>query len=304
MTKFLVTGGSGFLGYHVVDRILKDPDNLVEIFDMVEPVWWHEISDKYRVNFTYGNILDCRDVWWDRLLNDMDSVIHLAGILGTTEQVRDPTPSIEVNTLATVSMLTWILNHKIDLPVVLTVNGNGKWNNTYAISKEAAGRFALMFNKEFGTQFRVVRPYNAFGEWQKSKPIRKVFPHFAIQALIGEDIDIFGSGNQTFDLVYAGHVAEVLYQAVMHPGAPTDLIYEVGSGQAVTPHTLANDILILTGSDSDLNFLPMRKGEPDDSSLVADNSNLEHFGLGLSFAEVQTHDIRRTVQWYKEHPDI
>jgi len=299
MHKIIVTGGSGFLGYHTVIALLqRSPGAEILIFDQKEPDW------PFEGEVVVQDIADSAGM--QKMIRQLrpDAIVHLAGILGTGEQVHDVMPSLQVNTVATVELLEFLKNDFPDIRVGLTVNGNGEWNNTYAITKETAGRFALMFNKEFGTKFAVIRPFNAFGEWQKAHPIRKIGPHVITRALQNAPIDIYGNGEQQFDLVYAGVVGEALAQSVLHPVSDYSRIFECGSGSTVTPVGFSKAVIkMIDGAKSDLNFLPMRSGEPESSVLVANISTMEPLGLKSNGADSFESDLSRTIDWYRTAMD-
>jgi len=293
--RLLVTGGSGFLGYHAVAAIRRQTPNAeIIIFDEKKPDWpfqgeviAQDVADT--VGF-HDKIRQLRPT----------AIIHLAGILGTGEQVHDVLPSLRVNTLATVELLEFLKNEFPDIRLCLTVNGNGDWNNTYAITKEAAGRFALMFNKEFGTKFAVIRPFNAFGEWQKAHPIRKIGPHVITRVLQDAPIDIYGTGEQQFDLVYAGDVGEALARSVAEPLSDFSQVFECGSGETMTPVSFSKSVMkAIEGANSDLRYLPMRAGEPAMSVLVADVSTMKPLGLSPKGTGCFESDLRRTIDWYR-----
>ena len=299
MFKVIVTGGSGFLGYHTVTALLrKSPDAEIFIFDEKEPDW------PFQGEVVAQDVADPAGM--QRKIRQLrpNAIVHLAGILGTGEQVYDVLPSLRVNTVATVELLEFLKNEFPGVRVALTVNGNGEWNNTYAITKEAAGRFALMFNKEFDTEFAVIRPFNAFGEWQKAHPIRKIGPHVITRALENAPIEIFGTGEQQFDLIYAGDVGEVLAQAVLHPVSDFSQIFECGRGSTVTPVSFSKMVIdMIDGSHSDLHFLPMRSGEPETSVLVADVSTMKPLGLPPKGEDCFESALRRTIDWYRTAVD-
>jgi len=291
LASFLVTGGSGFLGAHFA-RFALQQGHAVTVFDMEPPKYAREGD---RIRFAQGDICDTESLrpWVERA----DFVIHLAGILGTAETVVNPHPSIDVNLAAAVRLFD--LLRVSNKPAVATVNGNYQWYNTYAITKEAAGRFAIMYNKEFHTKIAVLRAFNAYGEWQKDRPVRKVVPEFVRRALHNEPVEVFGSGQQQFDLVYAGDVAQALYYSVAKDHTAYDHVLEVGSGRPTTPLRLAHQIIDLTESKSKIVHLPMRPGEPEHSDLCANLDTLEP--LGYRPATPEADGLPVTIEWYRQY---
>lgn len=291
MGRLLVTGGSGFLGAHVARRAVATGDS-VTVFDLTPPPYMEEGWD---VEFVQGDICDAERL--APLVARVDRVVHLAGILGTAETVADPYPSLEVNTKASLGL--YDLLRRYNRPAVVTVNGNHQWFNTYAITKESAGRFAIMYNREFETRIAVCRVYNAYGEWQKDRPVRKVVPEFARRILRGEPIEIFGSGEQRFDLVYAGDVADGLMRAVTVDHGTYDRIMEIGSGETITANALAATMKAIAGSESPIVHLPMRPGEPEFSYLQADLETSRVLGYRPTMP-VDT-GLRETLDWYARY---
>lgn len=296
MAKVIITGGSGFLGYHTVAALQRHSS----VADII-------ILDQKRPDWPFDGECITQDVAEMAGLQDKirqirpDAIIHLAAILGTGVQVHNVMPSLRVNTVAAVEMLEFLKNEHPEVRVSLTVNGNGAWKDTYAITKETSGRFALMFNQEFGTKFAVIRPFNAFGEWQKAHPIRKIGPHVITRALQNAPIEIFGKGDQRFDMIYAGDVGEGLARSVLLPLADYSNVFELGSGSTVTPVSFSKTVIEMIGGVSpDLKFLPMRVGEPESSLLVADVSTMVPLGLAPKEAGCYEADLRRTIDWFRE----
>jgi len=294
MAHFLVTGGSGFLGAHFVFYALDKGDS-VTVFDLEPPAYR---SQAVGVRYVEGNTMDVSSL--QPLVEEADYVLHLAGILGTAETVPDPLPSIEVNLVASVKLFELLRTYNVPKPTLVTVNGNYQWYNTYAISKEAAGRFAIMYNNEIDTRITVTRVFNAYGEWQKDRPVRKIVPEFIRCALFNEPLEVFGSGEQQFDLVYAGDIAKVFYNCLTTHHGVYDRVIEVGSSKPMSPPYLAKRIIELTNSSSEIVYVPMRLGEPENSTQCAqDMDTLKAIGYcpGTTLEE----GLPRTIAWYREY---
>lgn len=306
MSRFLVTGGAGFLGYHTIKSILSDPDNVVVVFDLIQPSYWDEWDEweaSGQIAMQYGSVSLVQEI--NKALIDVDFIVHLAGILGTAEQVQSPLASIVVNTAGTASVMQANLE-KNNVPMVITVNGNHEWLNTYAITKEAAGRIALMFNKELNADIRVVRAFNAYGEWQKSKPIRKIGPEFILAAIRGNPIEIFGTGEQLFDAIYAGEVGEILHKMSCTPNVRNDIIYQAGSETAVNVNDFALAVRKTCLSGSEIVHVDMRQGEDEYSKAVARQGSRKQLEEVIGIFPFQNLDMRlpQVIRWYKEHMEI
>jgi len=291
--KILVTGGSGFIGSHLVDLCLEKGDE-VTVFDRrldVQPSWvdWDE-----NVSIIPGDIKNPSAV--DNAVRECDAVVHLAGILGTSEIVDTPVESIEVNIKAAINVYESIKHH--DVPAVQITVGNIAWFNSYAISKYAAERFALMYNREFGTKIAVVRGLNVYGERQKHYPVKKVIPNFMVSALRDELIPIYGDGEQLLDVIYVGDNAEILYRALTKDHGVYDHPMEAGTGKLISVNELARRVIDAADSSSTLKHIPMRAGEPNRSTTKADPSTLAPLDYVPS-TKLQD-GLKRTATWYRD----
>jgi nucleoside-diphosphate-sugar epimerase len=294
--KILVTGGNGFIGSHVVDNLLKK-GHKVTIFTRHKEI--SSLWDK-KVSCYLGDVKDAEAV--NDAVSHHDGVINLAGILGTAETVSTPIESIEVNILGAINVFEAIKKHKI--PSVQITVGNYTWHNTYAITKYSSERFAHMYNNEFKTKISVVRGLNVYGERQKHYPIRKVVPNFVLPALKNEPIVIFGDGQQLLDLIYAKDVAEIIARSLLLEHNHHQDVFEAGSGLLGTVTSLAETIIRLSGSKSEIKYVPMRFGEPVRSITRGDPSTLEPLGFrDRDFTPLEV-GLKKTIDWYKKNLSI
>lgn len=290
--KILVTGGAGFIGRYVVDK-LRIKGHFVKVLDVEKP----KSSDIFTMPdvFMEGSVLN--KVKINNLIKGMDAVMHLAGILGTSETLAEPTLPAKVNILGSLNVYKACREYGKKC-CTITV-GNHFMNNTYAITKTAAERFALMFNKEFGTEIAVVRGLNAYGPGQKAKPVRKVIPNFIIPALNQEVITIYGTGNQIMDFIYVEDLAEILCRALLNEHGVYDKIFEAGSGNRTSISYIAEQVKLLAASTSTIEYKPMRPGETKDSVVIANTKTLEP----LDFKEFTSlsEGLRNTIEFYRQH---
>jgi nucleoside-diphosphate-sugar epimerase len=290
--KVLVTGGQGFIGSHVVD-VLLERGHGVTIYDR------RLIRVPAGTAFHLGDVRD-GEAFADAI-GQHDGVIHLAGVLGTSEMVTTARESVEVNIGGALNLYEAVKRY--GCRAVQIAVGNYTWNNSYAITKYTAERFALMYNKEFGTKIAVVRGLNAYGERQKHAPIKKVVPNFVLSALRDEPLVIFGDGEQLLDMIYVRDVAEILVRALELDHGQYAETMEAGSGELVTANHLATEIVRIAGSRSEIRHVPMRAGEPVRSITRGDPSTLDpiRYRPQTSLSE----GLRRTVEWYRAHaPEI
>jgi nucleoside-diphosphate-sugar epimerase len=176
-------------------------------------------------------------------------------------------------------------------------------NNPYSLTKNTAERFALMYNKEHGTDIRVVRGMNIYGERQTHRPVRKIFPNVVIPALLDRPITVYGSGEQIMDLIYIKDFAEILVRGLLTDDAPNTVLYEAGVGGGMTINKAVELVLEETGSKSVVNRVDMRPGEDKQAVVEITEQgwrDLEnHLGFTPADLTPMREAIAKTVAWYR-----
>lgn len=303
--RFLVTGGSGFIGCHTVLRILELGHEVIN-FDLLPPARW-AISDKDKENSNYkyisGDTKNKRDVF--QCVENVDYVIHLAGILGTHETMFAIEETTKNNVLGTINVFEALkYSNKVGAYITL---GND-WENPYTISKTCSARFAFMFNREFNTRISVIRGLNVYGTKQKLFPVIKAIPTFIYKAILGEDIPVYGDGAQIIDLVSAADTVETLIRSVIYNKEEQySSIIDAGTGVETSVIDSVKLILELVGETEENNGkiskirnLPMRRGEPIKSKTLGDVANVENY-LDFSPSTNIRDGMIETVNWYKKN---
>ena len=181
--------------------------------------------------------------------------------------------------------------------------GNHFMNNTYAITRNTAERFALMFNKEHGTKIAVVRGLNVYGEYQKHKPVKKITPNFIVKALNQQPIEVFGDGEQIMDMIYAPDIADVLVRALTREHGCYDTVFEAGTGRRTSVNMIAQIVNELCGNKARIKHLPMRAGEPKRSVVLGNPETLKPLGLSAGDLTPLESGLERTIRWYRDHYD-
>lgn len=286
MKNILVTGAYGFIagytarllkskGYKVIGTAKHLTEKLPEGFDEVYMV---DIRDKSGM---YGCI------------EKVDGVIHLAGLLGTTENIKHAEEMTETNVFGALNVLNACENFKI--PLVMIGVGNHFENNTYSISKTMAERYGLMYAKFMNTPVNIVRALNAIGPGQKFGHIKKILPTFIMSALKNEPIYVYGGKEHCslMDMIYVGDVARVLVD-VLETKSNKGIygqVYEAGTGVGYPVYTLAEEVIELSNSSSSIIEVPMRPGESNNSVVVA---NTPYFTDNMPVIDV----IKNSIEYY------
>lgn len=306
--KVGITGGQGFIGSHIVDRLIEVGHSVI-VFDRHDhrPLW------PVGTEFFQGDVRDSTAVV--ELAAHCDGIIHLAAVLGTQETIENPRPSAETNILGSLNVFE--AANQYNLPVVYAGVGN-HWmrdhgTGAYTISKTAAEDFTRMFNKYRGGKITTVRPVNAYGPGQSiaapfgSSKVRKIMPAFICRALTGAPIEVYGDGTQVSDCVYVGDVARVFVAALEYTAehGPAERPLGVGPKTSVTVNEVAEQVAWEAHYQSgqpevELIHLPMRPGEVPNAVVNADTSTLEILPEEYwadSFKSLE-HGIQETVDYY------
>lgn len=244
--RVLVTGGRGFIGHYVVDQLCREGHS---------PLPLDRPAD----------VLDIGE------LPGVDAVIHLAGVLGTSELFEDFDTAVDVNIKGTQRVLEYCRRHDarfvgITMPSV--------WANVYQATKLCSRTLATAWHESFGVPVSHVCAFNAFGIGQKhgSGHPQKIIPTFSTLAYRNEPIPIWGDGEQTVDLVSAADVASVLVQALEFG---EDDLFDAGSGHEFSVNDVARFVRDTAGSSSLIVHHEMRAGERPQTKLCASGAGWE-----------------------------
>jgi len=267
--KIAVTGGSGFLGQATI-RAAETAGHEAWSFDRA-----------------HGN-----DVLGDLGgLKGADTVIHLAGMLGTSELFDDAEAAVQANVVGALRVLRWCERNDaayvgITMPPVFP--------SVYTATKVAADRLATAWHRAYGVPVAHVRAFNAYGPGQKFGPghPQKIVPTFARAAWEGRPLPVWGDGEQTMDLVHSDDVGRMLVDAAQHGD---DVTFDAGTGVAVTVNELARAVLDMTGSTAGVEHLPMRLGETP-TRIVAAGEGWERLDWK---PEHSLSRVAAVVDWYR-----
>lgn len=291
--RVLVTGGSGFIGTHVVDRLLARGFE-VTVLDRVG------LLRPTDARFVLGDLCDSALV--QSLAPRFDAIVNLAAVLGTSETVAHARSTLGPNLLGALHIFEAARRHGVRV-VQITV-GNHWMNNPYAITKSAAERLGIFYNQRFGTRISVVRGLNAYGEFQKSWPVRKIIPNFVLPALRDGELVVYGDGEQRMDMIYVGDLAEILVRALVLDHGVWGTTFEAGTGHAPTVASIAKTVLrAVPGSRARVVRVPMRQGEPERSLVIGDPRTLAPLGIEPEHLVPLEAGIARTVAFYAANGD-
>ena len=269
----MVTGGAGFLGSHLCDRLLKDGWQVTCVDNLVTGVATNvgHLLDNKRFRFVQHNVSEHLE-----LDGAVDGVLHFASPASPVDYERHPIHTLKVGTLGTHNMLGLARSKNAAFLLASTSEVYGDplvhpqpetyWGNVnpvgprgvYDEAKRAAEAFTMAYHRAHGLKTRIVRIFNTFGPLMRLNDGRAA-PNFIRQALNNEPLTVYGDGSQTRSLCYVDDLVEGVIRLLK-----TDYVepVNIGNPQEVTVLRLAELIRDLCGSRSEIVFRPLPVDDP------------------------------------------
>ena len=281
--KMLVTGGAGFIGSHLVERLLREGHEVVAVDDLSTGSMANLVSASKsdRFSFVYDNVRHGETM--HILIEQCDAVYHLAAAVGVQLIVDRPVHTIETNIHGTEVVLG--IANKFRKKVLIasssevygksesvpfqedddTVLGSTRFSRwSYACSKAIDEFLALAYFEQFGLPVIVARLFNTVGPRQTGQ-YGMVIPRFVERALKNEPLLIYGTGQQRRCFAAVNDVVGGLIDLMNCPDA-AGRVYNIGSTEEITIESLAAKIIALTNSKSAIEHLSYEEayGKPFD----------------------------------------
>ena len=269
----LITGGAGFIGSHLTERLLKAGEKVVVIDDLSTGSLENlpKTKDKTRLRFIKSEVTSCEEL--DQIIAKSKYVYHLAAAVGVDFVMQSPIRTIETNLKSTEAILEAAAYN--NTPILLSSSSEvygkssreafaetddlligpptlGRWS--YACSKLMDEFLALAFYNERQLPVTVVRLFNTVGPRQTGR-YGMVLPRFIEAAKANEPIRVFGDGQQSRCFCHVQDTIESLIRLANCPNAPGN-IFNIGSTEEVSILELANRIIKITGSKSEIKLVP------------------------------------------------
>jgi len=270
--KYLITGGAGFIGSHLVDKILSEGSEVLVLDDLstgkMKNIAHHENNKMFR--FEKGTILDYDLV--NSLVEKSDVVFHLAAAVGVNLIVGEPFKSLQTNITGSENVLKSCKENGKKVLVTSTSEIYGKNTSnelgeeddrilgsplktrwSYSEAKAVEEILAHLYWKEFGLPTIIVRLFNTVGPRQVGD-YGMVVPRFITKALNNQTIQVFGSGTQQRCFCHVSDVTNALFNLIKTPNA-VGQVFNIGSKSETTIMDLALRIIELTNSSSDIELV-------------------------------------------------
>jgi UDP-glucose 4-epimerase len=278
--RYLITGGAGFIGSHLVDLLTTRGDSVLVLDDLStgrrENLEGAEGSD--HVEFVEGSVVDEDLV--DDCMRAVDRCVHLASAVGVQLVVSRPLETLRRNIHGNDIVISAAARHDRPLLFTSTSEVYGKHSDgalsedsdrilgppsklrwSYATAKAFGEALAYSYVKEQGSQMTVVRLFNTVGPRQTGA-YGMVLPRFVRQALTGRDLTVYGNGTQSRCFA---HVLDVVHgiQLLLDEDRAVGRAFNIGNGTEIPIVELARRVIERTGSDSTIRLVPYEEAYDD-----------------------------------------
>lgn len=269
----VVTGGAGFIGSHLIDRLLEAGEQVVAVDDLSTGSRSNlALAERNpRFSFRFCKVSDCEDL--EALVSGASMVVHLAAAVGVERVMKSPIETIETNLGETEVVLAAAAAART--PVLLASTSEvygksarpefsetddlligpstlGRWS--YACSKLMDEFLALAYHRERGVPVRIVRFFNTVGPRQTGA-YGMVIPRFVAAARAGQPVRVYGDGHQSRCFCHVADSVEAVIRLMRCPEALGQVV-NVGNDQPVQIRELAERVIRTLGSNSTVELVP------------------------------------------------
>lgn len=313
--RFLVTGGAGFIGSHLVAYLLNNGAKEVRVLDNLSTGFKSNISEhESNAAFTFieGDITNYDTCF--KACENIDGVFHNAALGSVSRSMQDPMATNLANVSGFVNVLFAAKNQNVKRVVFASSSSvygddkstekqehiTGNLLSPYAVSKKTDELYAAVFAKSYDMEIIGLRYFNVYGPKQNPHgAYAAVIPIFISNLLKGEVPSIFGDGTTSRDFTFINNVvyANVLAFSTTHPEA-INQVYNVAYGSS----TSLNQLFALVKSNLNSEVSPEYKAERkgDIKNSLANIGKAKHL-LGYEPLVDLNEGMKLTIQWYKHH---
>jgi len=302
----LVTGGAGFIGSHVAELLVQNGLSVTVLDDLSSG---YEDNIPSGVKFIRGDVGDAEIV--EHAMKGCGVIIHLAASVGNKRSIDNPRLDSTINVLGMINTLesarkfgigrvvfsssAGIFGELKTLPIA--ENHPQEPDSPYGVSKLAAEKMCLVYNKLYGMKNVCLRYFNVYGVRQRYDSYGNVIPIFANRILKWDPITIFGDGEQTRDFVNVSDVATANILAAFSLEAQG--VFNIGSGTRITINKLAQMMLKVVVGQGDIQYTTPRPGDVRDSLADITAANR---AFGFAPATDLAEGLVAYLDWLKTDP--
>lgn len=320
--NFLITGGAGFIGSNLANRLLAQGGNVVIYDNFSRPnveknvAWLKSLKQKGKLSVIKADVRDFGAL--KKRIKNTDVVFHLAAQVAATTSVTDPRQDFEINVGGTINVLEAVrLSKKPPIVVYSSTNkvygelsktnlkniGKGitenqplDFHSPYGCSKGAADQYVRDYSRIYNIPTIVFRQSCIYGPRQFGVEDQGWLAHFAICALSKKPITIFGDGKQIRDLLYVEDLIDAYLLAVENINKCNGEIFNIGGGKENNLSLIQSIKLLEKYLDTKikLNFQGVRPG--DQNIFISDNTKLKKV-LGFAIKTRYSDGLERLIAW-------
>jgi len=272
-THYLVTGGAGFIGSHLVRRLVAE-GVAVRVVDNLSTGQSARLEDlRGSIEFIEGDLADDRVS--DEVVEGVDYVFHQAAVPSVQRSVRDPIATNRANVTATLNLLESCRRAEVRrfvyaasssaygdteiLPKTETMSPNPL--SPYALQKLVGEHYCKLYYYLYGLETVSLRYFNVFGPNQDPhSEYSAVIPKFISALLATEPITVYGDGEQSRDFTYVDNVVEANLVAIRASDAPGK-VFNIGCGERISLNTLIHLLKRILGAEATVNYSDPKPGD-------------------------------------------
>jgi nucleoside-diphosphate-sugar epimerase len=311
MNKYLVTGGAGFIGSHLVEQLIADGCKVTVLDDFSSGAAANlEHIDPKNLKIVEGDVRDEEAV--GRIARSIDFIVHLAALPSVARSVENPVLTNDVNVNGTLNVLEAARKYKKNVKRVVFASSSSIYGDTptlpksegmrpqpmspYAVSKLAGEYYCHSYFENYGVETVALRFFNVFGPRQDpASDYAAVVPIFTSRLLRKLKPVVYGDGKQTRDFTYVENVVHSIVQSTTATKVEGDA-FNVACGERVTIAGLAHMIGTVVGWTTEPRYKEARPGDVRHS--LADIAKAEEV-IGYRVRVNLPEGLERTVNWYQ-----
>jgi dTDP-glucose 4,6-dehydratase len=308
--RILITGAAGFLGSHLCDRFIQEDYHVIGMDNLITGDL-RNIEHLFKLpNFEFYNHDVSKFV---HVPGHLDYILHFASPASPIDYLKIPIQTLKVGSLGTHNLLGLAIEKKARILVASTSEIYGDplispqsedyWGNVNPVGPRGVYDEAKRFQEAITTAYhnfhqletRIVRIFNTFGPRMRMNDGRAV-PTFITQALLGEDITLFGNGEQTRSFCYVSDQIEGIFK-VLHSDCSTPI--NIGNTEEITLNQLATEILQITQAKGKLVYQPLPTEDP--KQRKPDISKAKKL-LNWEPKITRVEGLKKTIAYYQSLP--
>lgn len=307
--KFLITGGAGFIGSHIAERLVWEGGKVIVLDNLSTGKEENLNSIKDKILFINGDIRDL-----DLLLSltkNVDYIFQEAAMTSVLESMENPEKCNEINITGTLNVFIAGLRNQVKRVIyasssaiygddpIIPKREDQRENpiSPYAISKYVGELYMKFFYEVYKLEVVSLRYFNVYGPRQDpNSPYSAVIPKFISSLLKNETPTIYGDGEQTRDFIYVEDVVSANIQAMKIKNIGGK-VFNIATGKRISINKLYEEIKRLINANIDPIYAPERKGEVRDS--VGDITLAKKYLLWTPKFFLEE-GLKRTINWYKK----